>query len=167
MATLEKRDLSGRLRRETIALDTDGDTAPAVTAVGSQSVRALRNIIDRLRDPVVQYCSWPGHGCDRLREYTDSCCLFGSLAWETQRAMEELVEFTELGDYLDLPKRTYSAGMMPRLAFSLTTTVRSDVLLLDEWIAAVTQALLRRPKRGRRILRGGQALSWLPRIQRT
>lgn len=50
--------------------------------------------------------------------------------------MEEIVEFTELGEYLDLPTRTCSAGMMPRLALGLTTTVRSDVLLLDEWIAA-------------------------------
>lgn len=71
MATLEKRDLSGRSRRETIALDTDGAIAPAVTAVGIQSVRALRNIIDGPRDPVVKYASWPGHGCYRLREYTD------------------------------------------------------------------------------------------------
>jgi ABC-2 type transport system ATP-binding protein len=55
---------------------------------------------------------------------------------ETQGAMDEIVEFTELGDYLDLPMRTYSAGMMLRLAFGVTTTVRSDVLLLDEWIAA-------------------------------
>ena len=44
---------------------------------------------------------------------------------ETQRAMDEIVEFTELGNYLDLPMRTYSAGMMLRLAFGVTTTVRS------------------------------------------
>ena len=55
---------------------------------------------------------------------------------ETMSAMDEIAEFTELGDYLDLPIRTYSAGMMLRLAFGVTTTVRSDVLLLDEWIAA-------------------------------
>jgi ABC-2 type transport system ATP-binding protein/lipopolysaccharide transport system ATP-binding protein len=55
---------------------------------------------------------------------------------ETQHAIDEIAEFTELGDYLDLPMRTYSAGMMLRLAFGVTTTVRSDVLLLDEWIAA-------------------------------
>jgi ABC-2 type transport system ATP-binding protein len=47
----------------------------------------------------------------------------------------EIAEFTELGDYLDLPVRTYSAGMMLRLAFGVATTVRSEVLLLDEWIA--------------------------------
>lgn len=54
---------------------------------------------------------------------------------EAEAVREEIAEFTELGDYLDLPMRTYSAGMMLRLAFGVATTVRSDVLLLDEWIA--------------------------------
>jgi ABC-2 type transport system ATP-binding protein/lipopolysaccharide transport system ATP-binding protein len=55
---------------------------------------------------------------------------------EIMAATDEIAEFTELGDYLDLPIRTYSAGMMLRLAFGVTTTVHSDVLLLDEWISA-------------------------------
>jgi ABC-2 type transport system ATP-binding protein len=54
---------------------------------------------------------------------------------EVAAVADEIAEFTELGDYLDLPVRTYSAGMMLRLAFGVATTVRSDVLLLDEWIA--------------------------------
>lgn len=54
---------------------------------------------------------------------------------EIASMMVEIGEFTELGDYLDLPMRTYSAGMMLRLAFGVATTVRSDILLLDEWIA--------------------------------
>lgn len=54
---------------------------------------------------------------------------------EVAEVADEIAEFTELGDYLDLPVRTYSAGMMLRLAFGVATTVKSDVLLLDEWIA--------------------------------
>lgn len=54
---------------------------------------------------------------------------------EIQQVMGEIADFTDLGDYLDLPMRTYSAGMMLRLAFGVATTVRSDILLLDEWIA--------------------------------
>jgi ABC-2 type transport system ATP-binding protein len=54
---------------------------------------------------------------------------------EIAEVIDEIAEFTELGDYLDLPVRTYSAGMMLRLAFGVATTVKSDVLLLDEWIA--------------------------------
>lgn len=54
---------------------------------------------------------------------------------EIMNLMDEIAEFTELGEYLDLPMRTYSAGMMMRLAFGVATTVKSDILLLDEWIA--------------------------------
>lgn len=49
--------------------------------------------------------------------------------------IDEIAEFTELGEYLDLPMRTYSAGMMMRLAFGVATTINSDILLLDEWVA--------------------------------
>ena len=59
----------------------------------------------------------------------------GFLRRDIDALMGEIAEFTELGDYLDLPIRTYSAGMMLRLAFAVVTTVKSDVLLLDEWIA--------------------------------
>jgi ABC-2 type transport system ATP-binding protein/lipopolysaccharide transport system ATP-binding protein len=47
-----------------------------------------------------------------------------------------VAEFTELGDYLDMPVRTYSAGMMIRLAFAISTCVPPDILLMDEWISA-------------------------------
>lgn len=49
--------------------------------------------------------------------------------------IDDIAEFSELGEYLDLPMRTYSAGMMMRLAFGVATTIKSDILLLDEWIA--------------------------------
>jgi len=45
-------------------------------------------------------------------------------------------EFTELGNYLDMPVRTYSAGMTVRLAFAVSTCIRSEILVLDEWLAA-------------------------------
>jgi ABC-2 type transport system ATP-binding protein len=54
---------------------------------------------------------------------------------EINEMMADIAAFTELGDYLDLPMRTYSTGMVLRLAFGVATTIRSDILLLDEWIA--------------------------------
>jgi ABC-2 type transport system ATP-binding protein/lipopolysaccharide transport system ATP-binding protein len=47
-----------------------------------------------------------------------------------------VAEFTELGDYLDMPVRTYSAGMMIRLAFAISTCIPPDILIMDEWISA-------------------------------
>jgi ABC-2 type transport system ATP-binding protein/lipopolysaccharide transport system ATP-binding protein len=50
--------------------------------------------------------------------------------------IDEIAAFTELGDFLDLPIRTYSAGMRMRLAFAVSTSIEPDILLLDEGIGA-------------------------------
>jgi lipopolysaccharide transport system ATP-binding protein len=49
---------------------------------------------------------------------------------------DEIVEFTELGAYIDLPIKTYSAGMVTRLIFGVATSLDPDILLMDEWIGA-------------------------------
>lgn len=49
--------------------------------------------------------------------------------------MEEIIDFAELGDYIDLPVRIYSSGMMTRLGFSIATAVEPEILLLDEGLA--------------------------------
>jgi ABC-2 type transport system ATP-binding protein/lipopolysaccharide transport system ATP-binding protein len=50
--------------------------------------------------------------------------------------VEEIAAFTELGHYLEMPIRTYSAGMTIRLAFAISTCIHPDILLMDEWLAA-------------------------------
>ena len=52
-----------------------------------------------------------------------------------KRIFDEVVEFSELGDFMDEPLRTYSAGMTMRLAFSIATNVNPDILLVDEVLA--------------------------------
>lgn len=49
--------------------------------------------------------------------------------------IDEIIEFSDLGQYIDMPVRTYSSGMLLRLAFSVTTFMSSDVLLMDEWLS--------------------------------
>lgn len=56
--------------------------------------------------------------------------------------VDEIAEFTELGGFLDLPIRTYSAGMRMRLAFAVSTSIDPDILLLDEGIGAGDAAFL-------------------------
>ncbi len=46
----------------------------------------------------------------------------------------EISEFSELGEYLDMPVRTYSSGMAMRLAFAVSTSVSADIILMDEWL---------------------------------
>lgn len=60
---------------------------------------------------------------------------------------EEIAEFTELGTFLDMPLRTYSAGMHARLAFAISTCIEPEILLLDESIGAGDAAFLVKAKR--------------------
>ncbi|MDV6227806.1 ABC transporter ATP-binding protein [Nitratireductor aquimarinus] len=50
--------------------------------------------------------------------------------------MEEIIEFSELGDFIELPFKSYSQGMAARLAFSVATCLEPEILLMDEWIGA-------------------------------
>ena len=62
--------------------------------------------------------------------------LLRGLRTHTIRAsMREIAEFSGLGDYLEMPVRTYSTGMIMRLAFSIATSSQPEILLMDEWLA--------------------------------
>ena len=66
-----------------------------------------------------------------------TCGLFlGMTREEISQKTPEIAAFTELGDYLALPVRTYSTGMMSRLGFAIATALDPEILLLDEGIGA-------------------------------
>ncbi|MFO0878694.1 MAG: ABC transporter ATP-binding protein [Gemmataceae bacterium] len=61
--------------------------------------------------------------------------------------MKSISEFTELGPALDMPIRYYSAGMLVRLAFAITTSIEPEILLIDEVLAAGDMAFMEKAKR--------------------
>ena len=46
--------------------------------------------------------------------------------------MDEIIQFSELGKFIDYPVRTYSSGMYSKLAFSITAALETDIILIDE-----------------------------------
>jgi lipopolysaccharide transport system ATP-binding protein len=65
--------------------------------------------------------------------------LLGMTRAAISKRFEEIVEFSELGDFIHMPVRTYSAGMHLRLAFAVSTIVRPEILVMDEWLSVGDQ----------------------------
>jgi ABC-2 type transport system ATP-binding protein len=92
-----------------------------------------------------------GVGMDPEITGLENIMIRGLFLGMTRRQMEERVddiaEFTELGDFLRMPLRTYSTGMRVRLALGVVTSIDPEILLLDEGIGAVDAAFLEKSKR--------------------
>lgn len=65
--------------------------------------------------------------------------IFGLTASEIDKRVQEIIDFSELGDFIEAPVRTYSSGMYMRLAFSIAINVDADILLIDEILAVGDQ----------------------------
>ena len=61
--------------------------------------------------------------------------IFGLTRKEIEKRLDQIIEFSELKDFIDNPVRTYSSGMYMRLAFSVAINVDADILLIDEILA--------------------------------
>jgi lipopolysaccharide transport system ATP-binding protein len=61
--------------------------------------------------------------------------LLGLSRRDADRLVDDVAEFTELGDFLSMPVRTYSSGMHMRLGFAISTAVEADIVLMDEWLS--------------------------------
>jgi lipopolysaccharide transport system ATP-binding protein len=80
-----------------------------------------------------------GFGLDPALTGRENLMIMGRLRGFSAKQMldktPDIIEFSELGAYIDLPVKTYSAGMTGRLIFACGTSLDPDVLLLDEWIS--------------------------------
>ena len=68
-----------------------------------------------------------------------NAAIFGLSKQEIEKRMDEIIQFSELGDFIDNPVRVYSSGMYMRLAFSIAINVDAEILLIDEILAVGDQ----------------------------
>lgn len=62
--------------------------------------------------------------------------MLGGTPKEVREKEKEIIDFAELGEFIDYPIRAYSSGMLVRLAFAISTSVKGDILLVDEVLSA-------------------------------
>lgn len=65
--------------------------------------------------------------------------LLGIQKKRIEKELENIIEFSELGGFINMPVRTYSTGMHMRLAFAVSTMITPDILLMDEWLSVGDQ----------------------------
>lgn len=80
---------------------------------------------------------------------------------EIRTLVDEVVDFAELGDFLSLPVRTYSSGMAMRLAFSISTSIRPDIVLMDEWLGTGDASFLHKAEQRLHALIGSAGIMLL------
>jgi ABC-2 type transport system ATP-binding protein len=89
-----------------------------------------------------------GVGMDPEISGFENIIIRGLFLGQTRKQMlakvDEIAEFTELGDYLSMPLRTYSTGMRVRLAMGVVTSIDPEILLLDEGLGAVDADFLKK-----------------------
>lgn len=92
-----------------------------------------------------------GVGMDPEISGFENIIIRGLFLGQTRKSMErkvdEIAEFTELGDYLSMPLRTYSNGMRVRIALGVVTSIDPEILLLDEGIGAVDAEFMRKARK--------------------
>ena len=84
------------------------------------------------------------NGWDNIRT---RALLLGMKAKEIEQKIDEIGQFTSLGDFLNIPVRCYSSGMLLRLAFATSTAVDPEILLLDEVMAAGDAAFIEQARK--------------------
>lgn len=81
----------------------------------------------------------PALGIEPDASGIENIMLRGLVMGMSKRQVDDLTpsicEFSGLGEYVNMPVRTYSTGMLMRLAFSISTSVEADILLMDEWLS--------------------------------
>jgi lipopolysaccharide transport system ATP-binding protein len=130
----------------------EGDRVGVLGHNGSGKTTLLR-VIAGAYEPVSGNLSVEGNvtsmlsitlGIDYEATGAENVFLLGAVMGQSRRQMRErlddITEFADLGDFMQIPLRAYSAGMVMRLAFAVATSTPADIVLMDEWLSVGDQA---------------------------
>lgn len=152
--TTAKTHLRRQTQSQTIqALDGVNMTIPAGRVVGliggngAGKSTLLKTIIGVLKPSAGQIDLWgrphllaPGMGFNRKLSGRENVILGGLAAGmtlaEVRDKQQEIIDFADIGGFIDMPTTTYSSGMFGRLAFAVATHVETEILLIDEALSA-------------------------------
>lgn len=125
----------------------DGDRVGLVGHNGAGKSTLLR-ALSRVYEPTSGYAQINGEigslvdislGIDAEATGRENIFIRGALLGlrrkDIENRFDEIVDFSELGSFVDMPVRTYSSGMHLRLAFAVATIIRPEILLMDEWLS--------------------------------
>lgn len=144
-------DASGRVcvrALDQLSFDmNDGDRVGLVGQNGSGKTTLLR-VIAGVYEPTEGHIAINGHiaslldismGLEPEATGYENIVLRGLMMGikpkEIRKKIPDIAEFSELGEYLGMPLRTYSSGMVMRLAFSVSTNIEPEILIMDEWLS--------------------------------
>lgn len=142
----EKRSVVNALKSLTFSL-SDGDRLGLIGPNGSGKSTLLR-VLAGIYHPTEGEITLQGNistlidiglGIDLEATGRENILLRGAFMGfsrtESLAKLDEIIEFSELGDFIDMPVRTYSSGMHLKLAFSVSTVIDPEILLMDEWLS--------------------------------
>ena len=147
---VEKGDVVGIIGRNGAGKSTLLKIISGVLSPTKGSVEVSGNIV-----PMLEL----GSGFDFDLSGRENIFLNGSILGYSKKYIEDkfddIVEFSELGEFIENPIRSYSSGMLMRLAFSIATVVEPEILIVDEILAVGDEAFQKKSKRKMLSLMGG------------
>lgn len=145
---------------QSVSLTIRNDERVGIIGPNGAGKTTLLKVMARIYSPKKGETRIEGHVCP-LFEFTTGfemhangwdnirtrALLLGMSAKEIEQKIEEIARFTNLGEFLNIPVRCYSSGMLLRLAFATSTAVDPEILLLDEVMAAGDAAFLEQARK--------------------
>jgi lipopolysaccharide transport system ATP-binding protein len=94
--------------------------------------------------PILELGSSFNHENSGLQNIYLNCTIHGFSEKKISKMLNEIIQFADIGEFIDMPVKTYSTGMVVRLAFAIAINIKPDILIIDEALAVGDEAFQRK-----------------------